>query len=132
MLPSEAIRELLEDNTKQVPKQRTVILENIPKDCKDLLNTEIGKPDETFHIKLNTGNKPKLVTKLNCKILYNALLRDETSSVDHGYRQKWANTLGPVNREKIFKNIHKNNSDRKANDLRWKILHRCIYPLLRD
>ena len=73
-------------------------------------------------------NRTKLVTTLNCKTLYNALPRDETSSVDHSYRQKWANTLGPVDWEKIFKNIQKNNLDRKANDLRWKI----IYQLLED
>ena len=53
MLPSEAIRELLADKTKRVSKQHTIILQNIPKDWKDLLNTEIGKPDETFYIKLD-------------------------------------------------------------------------------
>ena len=34
-------------------------------------------------------------------------------------------TLGPLNWEKTFKNIQKNTFDRKANGLRWKILHRC-------
>ena len=90
MLPSDAIRELLTNKTKRVSKQHTIILQNIPKDWKDLLNTEIGKPDETFYIKLDAESK--LVTTLNCKTSYNALLRDQTSSVDHSYTQKWANT----------------------------------------
>ena len=126
MLPSEAIRELLADNSKHVSKQHTLILENIPKDWKNFLNTETGTPDATFCIKLHTDTKPKRVTELNCKTLYNLLLRHETSSVDHSYRQKWGNTFGPINWQKTFKNIQKNNFDRKANDLRWKILHKCI------
>ena len=101
-------------------------METIPKDWKDLLNTEIGKPDETFRIQVDTDTEPKLVTQLNCETLYNILLREDTSSGDHAYRTKWANTLGPDNWIKIFKNIQKSNADRKANDLRWKILHRCI------
>ena len=32
----------------------------------------------------------------------------------------------PYQLENTFKNIQKNNFDRKANDLRWKILHRCL------
>ena len=58
MLPSEAIRELLADNTKRVYKQHTIIFENIPKDWKDLLNTEKGKPDQTFCIKLDADTEP--------------------------------------------------------------------------
>ena len=30
-----------------------------------------------------------------------------------------------------FKNLQKNNFDRKANDLRWKILHRCLPSVAR-
>ena len=56
---------------------------------------------------------------------YNILVTRDISSVDHSYRQKWANTLGFVNWGKVFKSIQKSNVDRKANDLRWKILHRC-------
>ena len=103
-----------------------IIRQAIPKDWKDLLDTEIGKPDETFHIQLDSDTEPKLVTKLNCKILYNTLLRRDTGSVDPAYRQKWANTLGFVNWGEMFKNIQKSNVDRKANDLRWIILDRCI------
>ena len=125
-LPSEAVRELLTDTSKRVFKQHASILEAIPKDWKYLLNTEIGKPDETFYIRVGTDIESKLVTQLNCKTLYNILLTDDPSSIDHAYRAKWTNTLGPVNWMKIFKNIQKNNFDRKANDLRWKILHRCI------
>ena len=64
--------------------------------------------------------------QLNCKVLYNILLTDDTSSIDHAYRTKWTNTLGPVDWMKIFKSIQKSNVDRKAKDLLWKILHRCI------
>ena len=126
MLPCEVIRELLENTDKRISRQHMTILEAIPKDWKDLLNTEIGKPDETFYIQLDSDTEPKLVTKLNCKILYNTLLRRDTGSVDHAYRQKWANTLGSVNWGKVFKNIQNSNVDRKANNLQWKILHRCI------
>ena len=123
LLPNETIKEMLTDKTKGVLKQHKHILQSIPKGWKDLLNTEIGKPDETFYVKLDA--EPKLVTTLDCKTLYNALLLDETNSVDHSYRQKWANTFG-LDWEKIFKNLQKNNFDGKANDLRWKIIHRCI------
>ena len=66
------------------------------------------------------------MTELNCNTLYNILLTKDASSVYHIYRPKWANSLGAMNWEKIFKDIQKSNIDRKANDLRWKILHRCI------
>ena len=39
----------------------------------------MGKPDETFYIKLDA--EPKLVTTLNCKTLYNALLRAQLITV---------------------------------------------------
>ena len=120
MLPREAVRQLLTDTSKRVFKQHASILEAIPKDWKDLLNTEIGKPDETFCIKVGTDTESKLVTQLNCKTLYNILLTDDTSSIDHAYRAKWTNTLGPVNWMIIFKNIQKSNFDREENDLRWK------------
>ena len=115
---------MLADKAKPALQQHKHILQSIPKDWKDLLNTEVGKPDETSCVKLD--GKQKLVTTLDCNTLYNALLRDETNSVDHSYRQKWANTLGPVDWDKISKNLHKSHFDRKANDLRWKIIHRCI------
>ena len=126
MLPTEAIKELLESNDKRIEKQHKIILESIPRDWKDRLNLEIGKPDETFYIQLSTDTKPKLVTELNCNTLYNILLTKDASSVHHIYRPKWANILGSMNWGKIFKDIQKSNIDRKANDLRWKILHRCI------
>ena len=126
ILPCEAISELLENTNKRTSKQYATIPQAIPKDWKDLLNTETGKPDETFHIQLDSDTEPKLVTKLNCKTIYNILLTRGISSVDHSYRQKWANTLGFVNWGKVFKSTQKSNVDRKANDLRWKILHGCI------
>ena len=126
MLPVEAIKELLESNDKRIEKQHKRILESIPRDWKDCLNSETGKPDETFYIQLSTDTKPKLVTELNCNTLYNILLTKDASSVYHTYRPKWASTLGSMNWGKIFKDIQKNNIDRKANDLRWKIPHRCI------
>ena len=94
MLPSKAIRELLTDTPKRVFKQHTSILEAILKDWKDV-STEIGKPDETFHVKVDTNTESKLVMQLNCKALYNILLTDNTSSIDHAYSTKWTNTLGP-------------------------------------
>ena len=69
MLPCEAISELLESTNKRTFKQHATILQAIPKDWKDLLNTETGKPDETFHIQLDSDTEPKLVTKLNCKTI---------------------------------------------------------------
>ena len=124
LLPNEAIKEMLADKEKRALQHHKHILQSIPKDWEDLLNTEVGKPDETFYLKLD--GKPKLVTTLDCKALYNVLLQDKRNSVDHSYRQKWANTLGPVDWDKIFKNLHKSNFDGKANDPRWKIIHRCI------
>ena len=106
MKPSENCWKIL---TNEFPSNIRPFLEAIPKDWKDLLNTEMGKPDETFYIQLDSDIEPKLVTKLNCKILYNTLLRRDTGSVDHAYRQKWANTLGSVNWGKVFKNIQKSN-----------------------
>ena len=55
-----------------------------------------------------------------------ALLLDEARSTEHSYRQASGATFGPINWENTFRNIQKNNFDRKANDLRWKILHRCL------
>ena len=107
MLPTEAIKELLSNNTKWVTKQHWTILDNIPKEWKHLLSTETAKPDETFSIKLDTDTEPKLVTQLNCKTLYSALVRYEAKSVDHSYRLKWADTLGAVNWERVFKDIQK-------------------------
>ena len=126
MLPCEAISKLLESTNKRISKQHATILQAIPNDRKDLLNTETGKKDETFHIELDSDTEPKLVTKLNCKTIYNTLLRRDTSSVDHPYRLKWANILGFVNWGKVFKSIEKSNVDRKAIDLRLEIIHRCI------
>ena len=128
MLPSEAIRELLADTPKRVFKQHTTVLETIPKDWKDLLNTEIGKPDETFRIKVDTNTEPKLITQLNWNTLCNILLREDTSSVDHAYRTKWADTLGPVNWMKIFKNIQLI-VKRMISDGKFCI---GVFPLLRD
>ena len=103
-----------------------MVLSSIPKHWLQVLTTEIAKPDLNFSIKLSTDTKPKLVTQLTCRWLYDALLLDEARSTDHSYRQAWGTTLGPINWEKTFKNIQKNNFNRKANDLRWKILHRCL------
>ena len=124
LLHNEAIKEVLADKAKGALQQHKQILQSIPKDWKDFLNTQTGKPDETFYVKLDA--EPKLITTLDCKTLYNELLRDETYSVDHSYKQKWTNTSGPVDWDKIFKNLQKRNFDRKANDMRWKIIHRCI------
>ena len=72
LLPNEAIKEMLPDKTKGALKQHKLIFQSIPKGWKDLLNTEIGKPDETFHVRLDA--EPKLVTTFDCKTLYNMLL----------------------------------------------------------
>ena len=66
------------------------------------------------------------MTELTCRWLYTALILDEARSTELSYRQAWGITFGPINWENTFKNIQKNNFDRKANDLRWKILHRCL------
>ena len=75
---------------------------------------------------MKTNTEPKLVSKLNCKAFYNALVEDEAKFLHHDYKGKWVDTLGAVNWEKTFKDLQKSNFDRKANDLRWKIIHRCI------
>ena len=75
---------------------------------------------------MKTNTEPKLVSKLNCKVLYNALVEDEAKLLHHDHKGKWVDTLGAVNWEKIFKDLQKSNFDRKANDLRWKIIHRRI------
>ena len=69
--------------------------------------------------------------ELTCRWLYTVLILDEARSTELSYRQAWGITFGPINWENTFKNIQKNNFDRKANDLRWKF---CIgvYRLLRD
>ena len=122
----EAIKELLSKPTKQTEKQRAMVLNSIPSDWLQVLKTEIAKPDETFSIKLTPDTKPKRVTELTCKWLYTTLLLEEARSTEHSYRQAWGTTFGFINWENTFKNIQKNNFDREANDLRWKILHRCL------
>ena len=112
------------------PKQHASILEAIPKDWKDL-NTEIGKPDEIFCIKVGTDTESKIVTQLNCKTLYNILMTDDTSKIDHTHKAKWTITPGPVNWTKILKNIQKSNYARKANDL-WCKNYIGVFLLLKD
>ena len=126
MLPCEAIKGLLTKPTKQTEKQHAMVLNSIPKDWLQILTTEIAKPDESFYIKLTQDTKPKKVTELTCRWLYTALLLDEARSTALSYRQAWGTTFGSINWENTFKNIQKNNFDRKANDLCWKILHRCL------
>ena len=126
LLPCESIKELLTKRTKQTEKQHAMVLNSIPKDWLQIIKTEIAKPDDSFYIKLTPDTKPKKVTELTCRWLYTALLLDEARSTEHSYRQAWGTIFGPVNWENTFKNIQKNNFDLKANDLRWKILHRCL------
>ena len=126
LLPCEAIKELLTKPTKQTEKQHAVVLNGILSDWLQILKTKIAKPDENFSIKLLLDTKPKPVTQLTCRWLYTALLLDEARATDHSYRQAWGTTFGPINWEKTFKNIQKNNFDCKANDLCWKILHWCL------
>ena len=125
-LPCEAIKELLTKPTKRTEKQHAMVLNSIPTEWLQILKTETGKPDESFSIKLTPDTKPKKVTELTCRWLYTALILDEARSTELPYRQAWGITFGPINWENTFKNIQKNNFDRKANDLRWKILHRCL------
>ena len=54
------------------------------------------------------------------------LVKDEAKFLRHDYKQKWIDTLGEVNWEKTFKDLQKSNFDRKANDLRWKIIRRYL------
>ena len=122
LLPCEAIKEL----TKRTEKQHAMVLHSIPNEWLQILKTETGKPDESFSIKLTPDTKPKKVTELTCRWLYTALILDEARSTELSYRQAWGITFGPINWENTFKNLQKNNFDRKANDLRWKILHRCL------
>ena len=103
-----------------------MVLNSIPKDWLQVLKTETAKPDETFYIKLTQDTKPKNVTELTCRWIYTALMLDEARSTEHAYRQAWGITFGPINWESTFKHLQKNNFDRKANDLRRKILHRCL------
>ena len=103
-----------------------MVLNSIPTDWLQIPKTETAKPDENFCIKLTPNTKPKKVTELTCRWLYTALILDEARSTELSYRQAWGITFGPINWENTFKNIQKNNLDRKANDLRWKILHRCL------
>ena len=103
-----------------------MVLNSVPKDWLQILKTETAKPDETFCIKLTPDTKPKKVTELTCRWLYTALILDEARSTEHTYRQAWGTTFGPINWENTFKNLQKNNFDGKANDLRWKILRRCL------
>ena len=126
VIPCEAIKELLTKLTKQTEKQHVMYLNSIPKDWLQILKTEIAKPDENFSIELTPDTKPKLVTELTGRWLYTALLLDEARSTEHSYRQAWGTTFGLINWENTFENIQKNNFDCKANDLRWKILHRCL------
>ena len=107
-------------------KQHAMVLNSIPKDWLQILKTEIAKPDENFSIKLTPDNKPKPVTELTCRWPYTASPFDEARSTEHSHRQAWGTTFGPINWENTFKNIQKNNFDRKANDLCWKILHRRL------
>ena len=126
LLPCEAVKELLSKPTAQTKKQHAMVLNSITPDGLQVLKTEIAKPDENFSIKISPDTKLKLVTQLTCRWLYDTLLLDKARSTDHSYRQSWGTTLGHINWKKTFKNIQKNNFDRKANDLCWKILHRCL------
>ena len=127
MLPTKAIEELLATNdTKKVSEQYSQIWQSIPREWRHLLRTMTGKPVDDFLITVKTNTEPKLVSKLNCKAFYNALVEDEAKFLHHDYKGKWVDTLGAVNWEKTFKDLQKSNFDRKANDLRWKIIHRCI------
>ena len=127
MLPAEAIGGLLSTNNfKKVSKQYSQILGSLPTEWRHLLNTTTDKPDDNFSIRINRNTDPKLVSKLNCKTFYDMLVKDEAKFVYHDYKKKWIDTLGEVNWEKTFKDLQKSNFDRKANDLRWKIIHRCL------
>ena len=55
-----------------------------------------------------------------------------TQLVNSKYRSKWQNAFGnTINWEKSFRDIQKGKNDRKANDLRWKIVHLCIPTAVR-
>ena len=127
MLPTKAIEELLSMNdTRKVSKQYSQIWESILREWRCLLRTMTDKPDDDFLIKERTNTEPKLMSTLNCKAFYNALVEDEAKFLHHDYKRKWLDTLGTVNWEKTFKDLQKRNFDHKANNLRWKIIHRCI------
>ena len=79
-----------------------MVLSSIPNDWLQILQTETAKPDENSSIKLSPDTKPKLVTQLTCRWLYDALLLDEARSTDHSYRQAWGTTLGPISWGKNF------------------------------
>ena len=98
----------------------------MPTDWLQILKIETAKPDESFCITLTPDTKLKKVTELTCQWLYTALILDEARFTELSYREAWGITFGPINWETTFKNLLKNNFDRKANDLRWKILDRCL------
>ena len=53
-------------------------------------------------------------------------------TIMHGYRSKWQNSIGnTINWKKSFCDIQKGKNNRKANDLRWKIVHLCIPTAVR-
>ena len=60
-----------------------MVLNSIPTDWLQILETEIAKPDENLSIKLFPDTKPKLVIQLTCRWLYTALLLDEARATDH-------------------------------------------------
>ena len=118
LLPCEAIKEQLTKPTKRTEKQHATVLNSIPTDWLQILKTETAKPDESSCIKLTPDTKPKKVTELTGRWLYTALILDEARFTELSYRQAWGITFGPINWENIFKNLQKNNFDRKANDFR--------------
>ena len=100
---------------------------------KHLCSSSGSKPVNCFLQDDASAGIQSLQTSIEIKLcqnpgdrLYTALILDEASSTELSYRQTWRITFGPINWESTFKNIQKNNFDRKANDLHWKILHRCI------
>lgn len=127
VMPPEALGEIVSEPTGKVQKELAILWKAIPADWKIKITRETAQPDETFEIKHESLNKPKNITKMTSKNFYDMLLYEETKSIPQTYRGKWQTGLKTsLDFKKIFTSIYKSKNDRKANDLRWKIIHLAI------
>ena len=132
IMPVEAISEIIGEPVIKIEKQYNNILQALPQNWRRAITTEITKPDHTFYIQDPALKQPTKITTLNCKTFYKMLMYQGMQTITHGYRSKWQNAFGnTINWEKSFRDIQKGKNDRKANDLRWKIVYLCMPTAVR-